>query len=232
MAARYRLIASQSQIEWVVATAGRRDLGEHHYPHPRRRREDAPARTGGRQRPLDGRGSAADPARCGRAQAGFPQSRRWHTTSATQRSGARHAGAAVGSEALPHPYSAPRRAVLEDYRRRQFHDTRLGESASGVSNRARVTVLVMNSGRVESFSTRTPPSRAPHTSTIATVGVASSPPAGASLRRCRTPPASRFASMRPGATPPAPTHRPSTGEAARALRWQEPEVPPSALGNT
>ena len=41
---------------------------------------------------------------------------------------------------------------------------------------------------------------------------------GGSPRRCRTTPASRFASLRPGASPPAAMHRPSTGRSTPAAR--------------
>ena len=59
--ARGSWIASQSVRRLGSRTNGGRDHGKHHDPQPRRRREDAPARSCRRTPPFHGRGSAADP---------------------------------------------------------------------------------------------------------------------------------------------------------------------------
>ena len=81
------LIASQSLRQSGSRTIGGHDHGEHHDPQPRRRGEDPAARAGGGQRSLRGIGSAADPARCRRAQAEFQEPHGHHPLAfrATQR---------------------------------------------------------------------------------------------------------------------------------------------------
>ena len=83
------LIASQSLRQSGSRTIGGHDHGEHHDAQPRRRGEDPAARAGGGQRSLRGIGSAADPARCRRAQAEFQEPHGHHPLAfrATQRRG-------------------------------------------------------------------------------------------------------------------------------------------------